>query len=303
MGLSGEAAGAGAGGLLDAVVVGAGPAGLSAALQLVREGRKALVIERGRPGGQLLAAGLVENYPGVRPLAGGALARRFLRSAREAGVRVVRGEVLGLSGRGPFRVLTSGGVLRARVVVAATGAQPRGLWGLPSVYEVQDVRKYRGLRVAVIGCGDAALDSALRLRGAGARVTVFCRSGPRALPLLVERCSRAGVKVLHRSAARAVRRVGERLIVESDVGETEVDVALSAVGKEPRTGVLPLPIGRLRPHPLSGRTTVPGLYVVGDAASGRFRQVAVAAGMGVAAAMDAADFLRSRRSGRGVRGR
>ena len=296
----------------DAVVVGAGPAGLSAALQLVRQGLEVVVLERDRPGGQLSAANLVENYPGISPLPGAALARRIAAQARRAGVRVVREEALRIARGPPLTVVTSAGRRRARAVVVATGAEPVGVRGIDTVYGIRDARRYRGREVAIVGGGDAALDAALRLRGAGARVTVLCRGALSALPLLVRRCRRAGVRVLTGCPVLSLTRgagrpggsraggAGRGWRVETAVGSMEFDGVLSALGKVPRAGILPLPIERLRPHPLTGRTVVPGLYIIGDLAAGRHRQLAVAAGMGVAAAMDAADFIEGRRGSRGA---
>lgn len=279
------------GAILDAIVVGAGPAGLAAGVQLVRSGLRVVAIERGRPGGQLHSAALVENYPGISPTPGRRLAPRLAEWARTRGLRIIRGEVLGVEGRGPFTVVTRSGRRRARAVVVATGAGPRELGELQSVYELRETRRYRGRRVVIIGGGDAAFDAALRLRRVNSRVTVACRGRPSALPLLVERCLRAGVRVVSFAPLRGVSRIARGLRVETGAGELFADEVLTAVGKEPMEEILPLPLSKLRPHPLTGRTRIPGLYVIGDLAAGRYRQVAVAAGMGVAAAMDAAAFL------------
>ncbi|MEM3043482.1 MAG: NAD(P)/FAD-dependent oxidoreductase [Thermoplasmata archaeon] len=277
--------------ILDAIVVGAGPAGLAAGVQLVRSGLGVIAIERGRPGGQLHSASLVENYPGISPMPGRRLALRLAGWARAAGLRILRDEVLRVSGRGPFTVETRRGMRRARVVVVAAGAGPRGPGELPSVYGLENLRRYRGRRVVIIGGGDAAFDCALRLCRVASRVSVVCRGRPSALPLLVERCRRAGVLLIQSAPLKGVSRTARGFRVETAAGELSADDVLTATGKEPREEILPLPLSELRPHPLTGRTGVPGLYVVGDLSAGRYRQVAVAAGMGVAAAMDAAEFL------------
>lgn len=278
----------------DVIVVGAGPAGLAAAVQLVRQGIDTIVLEKHRPGGQVATANLVENYLGLYRLPGGDIARLFVRHAIRAGVRIVRAEVLKIARRGHFVLQTSKGEWGARAVVVATGAVPRVLEGAGGAvdYDTNDLPDFRGKRVAVLGSGDAAFDRALRIVGVAASVRILCRGAPSALPLLVERCRRAGVSVVVGAGEPGISIRGRAVHVRTLKGDFRADRLVASIGKKPAAPILPWPLGRLKPAFPDGRTTMAGLYVIGDLASGRDRYLSVATGMGVASAMHIGRYLR-----------
>jgi len=278
-----------------AAIVGCGPAGIAAAIQLARHGVEFALFERARPGGLLWNAHLVENYPGFPGgIPGPDLVEKFLRQLGEGGIAPISGEVSGLErSAGGFALRTADGVCGATHVVLATGTRPRP-WDGPTVppecaarvhTEVHPLRGLTGRKVVIIGAGDAAFDYALTLAGAN-DVTILNR-GPRTrcLPLLERRTSREP-RVNYRPNA-AVSRITAgadgRLLVQCTAGggavDLEADRLLLAVGREPELGLL---TGGL----LDGdRRPIPGLHIVGDAAGGRCRQAAIAVGDGVRAAM------------------
>ena len=151
-------------------VIGCGPAGIAAAVQLVREGHPPLVFEGKRPGGLLRNANLVENYPGCPGgISGPELVERMLAQLEEHSVEVRREEVLELvCDEKSFSLRTGSGVYAALRVVLAPGTRPRVLT-VPDdcrgrvFSEVAEMGDVSGKRVAIIGAGDAAFDYALNL--------------------------------------------------------------------------------------------------------------------------------------------
>jgi thioredoxin reductase (NADPH) len=283
---------------VDVAVVGAGPAGLAAAVQLERQGIRTLLFEKCDPGGQIITANRVENYLGLPGLEGKELARRFLEHARQAGVRIVREEVLEVTHGEGFTLRTPERELHAKAVIVAAGAEPRRLEGLdgrlePRVrYDTRDMEEFKGKNTVILGGGDAALDRALRLKGVCSVLRVLSRGSITAHPGLVAECRRAGVKMIQGVGRWTVRPGNGGFSIATGKGTFSAEMVLASIGKEQRTAVLPKSIEELALAFPSGETGIPGLYIIGDLAAGRYRQLAVATGMGVAAAMHAAEFLK-----------
>ncbi|MCX7021542.1 MAG: NAD(P)/FAD-dependent oxidoreductase [bacterium] len=283
-----------------AAVVGCGPAGIAAAIQLARHGVEFLLFERERPGGLLWNAHRVENYPGFPGgIAGPDLVKLFLRQLGEGGIFPISEEVMGVERRpGGFRLQTTGGGYEAEHVVLATGTRPKP-WDGPPVppecadrvhTEVYPLRGLAGRKVLIIGAGDAAFDYALSLAESN-DVTILNR-GPRTrcLPLLERRASREP-RISYRAQTSPVRLTfaDGHLLVKCTAGgatvDLEADHLLLAVGREPDLGLLTPDLSDGNGRPAAG------LHVIGDAAGGRCRQAAIAVGDGVRAAMTIANDL------------
>ena len=171
--------------MTDIIVVGAGPAGLTAAMYAARAGKRVLVLEGDAPGGQINFSPLVENYPGVPSVPGIKLAEDLLRQAEDLGVELEYETVTDFQTRVPgFQVITDCAVRECRALILATGVRHRAL-GLPGEEElvgqgisycaVCDGPFYPGRPVAVVGGGDTALQDALFLAGTCSQVTLIHR--------------------------------------------------------------------------------------------------------------------------------
>ena len=299
-------------------VVGAGPAGCAAALQCRRLGHAVRLLDpSGHPGGRLHQARRVENYLGLKPQSGTALARRMARHLARWRIPVTPLRVQQVaSAPGGFCLQTERGLLAAAVVILAPGTIARSLPQLaPGVspdarlqhFVFEDVtslleRHPNAARVAVVGGGEAALDGALSLADAGCRVTVLVR-GERlraCRALRAEAALRNEIEVRTRQQLEAVHLARDagapalELILdtpEPPQNRQRVAALLIAIGR--RSAVPPL----LAPELLDeqGRPRrCPGLFIVGDARRGALGQAGIAVGDGLAAAAAADRHLRRR---------
>lgn len=296
--------------IIDAAVVGAGPCGVAAAVQLKRSGFAPFLFERGGVGGLLRNANLVENYPGFPGgITGEALCRLLEQHLEQAGVDVIRGEVVDAAGvAGGYALKTrSGRTVTSRTLIVATGTRPlTGLLKEPDAlkgrlvfYEAADVVVDReGMRVLIVGGGDAAFDYALNLARRGATVTVIRRGDARCLPLLAERVAEhpaidelAGAAVLSITEVETeggTPAVRVRIADPDGVRELDARALLVACGREPENALL----RRLARSGKIANHLSPDLYAGGDVTRGLFRQAGIAVGDGLLAAMAAAKFLR-----------
>jgi thioredoxin reductase (NADPH) len=285
--------------VLEVAVIGAGPAGAAAAIQLKRQGIAFKIWERDKVGGLLRNAHLIENYPGFpRGISGPELAQLFKIQLDRLGVRVEFQDVLELDyGRGLFSIRTPRGILSSRVCVAATGTEPRRLPETLVAQDAQDRVFYEitplagafGKRMAVVGAGDAAFDYALSL--ARRNEVVILNRGPetKCLPLLKARV-KGHPKITYRPNSRVenIRRTktGLRLGCSGRRGKfsTEVSYLVAAIGREPRLDFFSPALRRSQPALQASRR----LYLVGDVSHSSYRQTAMAVGDGIRAALDIA---------------
>lgn len=300
----------------NVVILGGGPAGIAAALQLRRQGIDPLLIERDRLGGLLWNANCIENYPGLPdPLPGPELAQRLALQLRRAGVRRIGEDVrqvalstaqgdAHLSRTAEFRLTTTQRPYRTRHLIIASGTRanrPRDLAVPPEAAaqvhtEVAALRDLRKMRVAIVGAGDAAFDYALNLGRHNDVLILARRAHSRALPLLRQRVA-ASPRIRYRAPCR-VQQIAQsssgrlRLTCDGETAPLEVDHLIFAIGREPAVGFLAPDVAQSRAA-LSEQGL---LYFAGDVQSGIFRQAAIAAGDGIRVAMQIAQH---RRKGRG----
>jgi thioredoxin reductase (NADPH) len=304
------------------VIIGAGPAGYTAAIYAARASLKPLLLYGFEPGGQLMITSDVENYPGF-PVAvqGPWLMEQFRAQTEHVGARLEAEYVVGIdTSRRPFRIVCdSGRVVEAQSVILATGAKAKWL-GLPaeevfrgfgvSACATCDGFFFRGKNVVVVGGGNTAVEEALYLSGIAATVTVIHRRDAfRAERILIDRLmARPNVYVHWNSVVedllgggtpKAVSHLVLRDVVTGAVREFATDGVFVAIGHEPQTelvrGKVELkPSGYVDTAPNSTATSVEGLFAAGDVADDVFRQAVTAAGLGCMAALEADRWLVSK---------
>jgi thioredoxin reductase (NADPH) len=306
----------------DLIVVGAGPAGLTAAVYACRAGLKTMVLEKAAPGGQLLETPAIENFPGFpEPISGMELMDRLEKQARRFGAEIVFGEAMGLVKEGEnWAVRASTENFLGRAVVVATGAHPKKLSakgaekfvgrGL-SYCATCDGFFFRDKTVLMVGAGDAALTEALFLADLCRKVYILVRhpkddpKAIRAAATLRERAmAHPRIEFVWNAVVEEVfggGKVEGVVLRDLSTGETRdfpVDGVFVKIGYEPATGwvrgVVELtPAGYIRTDSWM-RTAVPGVFAAGDVRepSGRVAQAVVAAAEGALAALAAERFLR-----------
>jgi thioredoxin reductase (NADPH) len=302
----------------DLIIVGGGPAGLTAGIYGVRAELKTLVIESELLGGKIGTAGLVENYPGFPGgILGAELAERMRRQAEETEivfrspekVEEIRKE------KRRFFVQTDRGTYLGKAVIIATGMRDKKI-GVPGEKEFYgrgvtycftcDGPLYRGKRVAVLGSGTGAVEAAVYLDDLAEEVKLVMKASQpyTAERIMKTRLKRSGVEILPR------RRVKEILGKESVTGlriedlesgeeaEIEVDGVFVEIGKKPNTdflrGMVEMDEKGFIVVDMRQRTNVEGLYAAGDVATSNFwKQLGVAVGEGTTASIDAYNYIRN----------
>lgn len=301
------------------LIIGSGPAGLSAAIYGARAGMQPIVVQGLQPGGQLTITTDVENYPGFRDVIQGPwLMEEMQAQAEHVGTRMMWDIISALDvSKRPFTLIgDSGDTYIADTLVIATGAQARWL-GLDSEMALQgkgisacatcDGFFYRGKKVVVIGGGNTAVEEALYLTNHSQDVTlIHRRDSLRAERILQERLfAHPNVTILWNKAVdRFVGGGDPEVLVGVDLrdtvtGETShiaTDGAFVAIGHKPATevfvGHLPMDEdGYLLVETGSTKTAIPGVFAAGDVTDKIYRQAVTAAGMGCMAALDAEKFL------------
>ena len=301
------------------LILGSGPAGLSAAIYGARAGLQPIVVQGMQPGGQLTITTDVENYPGFRDVIQGPwLMEEMQAQAEHVGTRMVWDTIVEVDlTRRPFRLIGDGGtVYSGDTLVIATGAQARWL-GLPSEEHLKgkgvsacatcDGFFYRGKKVAVIGGGNTAVEEALYMTNHSHDVTlIHRRDSLRAEKILQDRLfAHPNIKVIWNKAVDKFVGGGEpeglvgldlRDTVTGEVERLDIEGGFVAIGHSPATelfkGHLKLDDdGYVWVETGSTRTSVPGVFACGDVMDKVYRQAVTAAGTGCMAALDAEKFL------------
>jgi thioredoxin reductase (NADPH) len=299
----------------DVIVVGSGPAGYSAAIYTARGGLDTLVIEGREPGGALVVAGDVDNYPGVGPFVSGpALADAMRRQAEDFGAKLRPGYVDRFGfGEDHKTVHIRDAQHHGRALILAMGSAPRplkvpgerGLVGYGvSTSAKRDGAQFTGRDVAVVGGGDGAIEEALHLVPLARRVTVIHhRPRLRASPIAVARLrAHPNVAILTSTEVLAVNGgqnvTGVRIRDTRHAGDSTIAVAavFVAVGQTPCSdlliGLVDLDAGgRVVTKGDTTRTSAEGVFAAGDLIDRRYRQAVTAAASGCAAALDAQRWL------------
>jgi thioredoxin reductase (NADPH) len=297
----------------DVVIVGGGPAGLAAGLYTARMNLKAVLVDRGALGGQLLNTELIEDYPGIETILGSDLATKMGDHARKFGLEIRDFEpVKEIDVEGTTKVvrLESGEELRAPAVIMAAGGLPRYLevpgekafWGRGVSYcAVCDGAFFKGQELAVVGGGDAAVEEGDFLTRYASRVYILHRRNElRAQPILVDR-ARANPKIEFILGSAVKEIAGDEKVrsIRYDQGgaahELPVGGVFIFVGFVPNSGLFKVHVDHdAAGYILTGRdlqTSVEGIWAVGDVRAQLTKQIATAVGDGTTAAVAASNYV------------
>ncbi len=301
--------------VLPVIIIGSGPAGLTAALYTARANLKPLVIEGLEAGGQLMITTMVENWPGFRGgIMGPVLMDEMREQAERFGAQIARGQVesVDLSTR-PFRVSLSDREYRAETLIIATGASAQWL-GLPSEKKLVgrgvsscatcDGAFFKNRPIVVIGGGDTAMEEAIFLTRFASKVYVVHRRDKLRASKAMQDKAFANPKIafiwntrleeIHDAEKGEVTGVLLRNVDTDELTDLAVDGVFVAIGHTPNTGLFKGQLDMTETGYIvtSGtRTTVEGVFACGDVQDSIYRQAITAAGSGCMAAMDAERFL------------
>ena len=296
------------------IIIGSGPAGLTAAVYAARANLRPLVLAGGLYGGQLMLTTDVENYPGFpEGIMGPDLMIRFREQAERFGARIENVDVTAVDFlKHPLVVRTYDAQFEAESVVVATGAS--AVWlDIPGEERLRgrgvsscatcDGAFFRDKHIVVVGGGDSALEEALFLTRFGRRVTLIHRRDRLRASKIMSNRARSHEKIdfIWNTVVEEVlgeeRVTGLRLrnVVDGRTSEVQADALFVAIGHTPNTGVfagqLDLDERGYIASPDGSLTNVEGVFVAGDVNDHRYRQAVTAAGAGCRAAMDAEKYL------------
>jgi len=305
----------------DIAIIGAGPAGMTAALYAGRSKIRAVVIEAKGPGGQLLNTELIEDYPGFKSILGGDLAAVMLAQAEHFGAEIVYSPVtrVRVEADGMKVIETEAGEFRAPAIIVTAGGNPRKL-DVPGEAEfagrgvsycaVCDGAFFQQLELAVVGGGDAAVEEAMFLTRYATKVTLIHRREQlRAQPILVEQ-ARANPKIefLLNTVVESIEgdaKVSHLQLRDTLTGEAsrlDVGGVFIFVGFIPNTGLVATHVdhdagGYYLTDPMTMMTNVPGIFAAGDVRAQLTRQITTAVGDATTATIAASKWLEERARG------
>ncbi len=297
------------------IILGSGPAGLSAAIYASREGFEPLVIGGFSPGGQLLLTTVVENFPGFpEGIDGPVLISQMRKQAEKFGTRFIDSNATAVDfSKRPFKIIADGKAYESDAVIIATGANAKWL-GIPSEKKfighgvsncaTCDGPFYKGKEVVTIGGGDTAAEDSLFLTRFASSVTIIHRSSAlRASKIMQDRLkSNPKIRIVFDTVIEEIRgdksvgSVALKNVVTGQAQEMKTDGVFVAIGYSPNTeifaGQITLDEKRyIVPARDEVYTNVEGVFVAGDVADHVFRQAATASGSGVKAALAVREYL------------
>jgi thioredoxin reductase (NADPH) len=299
------------------VVIGSGPAGLTAAIYGCRADLDPLVFTGTKYGGQLMLTSEVENFPGFPdPVLGPDLIARMKSQAERLGARLIQEDVTKVNFKTyPFEIYTDSGVTRAMAVILATGANPRRL-NLPSEMRLMgkgvsncavcDGFFFRGKKVAVVGGGDTAMEEATFLTKFASQVQVIHRRNQLRASAALRKEAFANPKISFVWDSAVTEVLGEgkvqgarvKNLKTGEATDLPLDGLFVAIGYDPNTDVFR---GQIDLDPKGyvalkngTESSVPGVFVAGEVHDFRYRQAITAAADGCKALLDAEKFIKQK---------
>ncbi|HFI0450911.1 TPA: thioredoxin-disulfide reductase [Streptococcus suis] len=300
--------------MYDTVVIGAGPAGMTAALYAGRSNLKVALLERGIYGGQMNNTAEIENYPGYDHISGPALAEKMFEPLEKFGVDHIFGTLVRIEEDGLVKkIITEDGVLETKTIILAMGAKHR-LLGVPgednynsrgvSYCAVCDGAFFRGQKLLVVGGGDSAVEEALFLTQFAESVTIVHRRDQlRAQKVIQDRAfANEKINFIWDSVVEEIK--GDDLRVQSvviknvkteEVSELDFGGVFVYVGLDPMTdSVADLDITDEAGWIITNEkmaTSKPGIYAIGDIRQNQLRQIATAVGNGAVAGQEVYNYI------------
>ncbi len=297
----------------DIIIVGAGPAGMTAAIYAARANMKTLIIEKAVPGGQMAKTEEIENYPGFSTILGPDLSRNMFEQAMKFGAEYVRSQVQEIRAGHPYKtIIMADRQYQAKAVIVATGAE-HGRIGVPgeekfagrgvSYCAVCDGAFFADLELVVVGGGDAAVEEAIYLTRFASKVTIIHRRNElRAQKIIQQRAfENEKIAFIWNHVIKEIRgdeMVSSLLLKNTQTGE-ETDYPCQGVfiyvGMEPISGYLK-ELGITNdtgyiPTDNGMQTKLPGIYAIGDIREKALRQVVTATGDGSIAAVSVQHYI------------
>lgn len=295
--------------LYDLIIIGAGPAGMTASIYASRASMSVLMLEKKYPGGQMLSTAEIENYTGYEEISGPDLSEKMFEHSKKFGTEFAFGEISNINLDGNIKVLTAGDKeYKAKTVIIATGTEAK-LLGIPGEQEfasrgvsycaVCDGAFFRNKEVVVIGGGDSAIEEAIYLSNIVNKVTIVHRRDElRAQKILQERAfQKENIEFVWDSipveikGERKVNSIVVKNVKTEEVKELSVDGVFIYIGMNPQTESFKNleildELGYI-PTDEHLATKIPGLFVAGDVRQKEIRQIVTAANDGAVAAQSA----------------
>ena len=297
--------------MYDLIIIGGGPAGLTAGIYAQRARLKTLLLEKEVIGGQIAVSDVIENYPGFPSISGAELMEKFEQQARGLGLEIKLTDVVAVQKKGEEKIVkTSDGDLIAKSVIVATGAKPRRL-GIPGEKELTgkgvsycatcDGPFFKGQKVLVVGGGDTAVKEAVYLSRIANKVYIAHRRDQlRAEKIIQEKAmSTPNIEILWSHILKEIKgktgveKVALQNLKDNTVKELEVEGVFVFVGINPTTDFVDVEKDKqgFIKTDQDMQTSVKGIFAAGDCRTTALKQVSTAVGDGAIAAFVAEKYI------------
>ena len=299
--------------MYDVIIIGAGPGGLSAGLYASRMGLNTLILEKLSPGGQIVKSSEIENYPGVCEIKNGMeFMECWPKQATKFGAKIILEEIIKIKKEKEFIVKTNKNTYTSKAIILATGATPKKagfknedkyIGKGVSYCAVCDGYFYKDMKVAVVGGGDSALEEALYLSEIAKKVYLIHRRDKfKASPITIKKIlATSNIEVLYNTTILEVKGkpfLNKAIIKQNkEIKELEIDGVFVFVGINVNSNLVKdlcelNEKGEVKVD-LNMKTSIDGLYAIGDVRENSLKQVVIAAGDGATAALNVVKYIKN----------